>query len=144
MPRAHRLSQIVALLIAAPGLGACDLMRPVDLTDIFGSPLLSISVAGDSDVVVGDTIRLKATGSVGGLIGLLSYDPLRDAKWSSSDTSIAMVIRPAPSPADTLASPILVRGIRPGRVVIEASTRGVIGSKVVVVTRVITRPSTAR
>ena len=51
---------------------------------------------------------------------------------------------PDPSPGDTLASPILVRGIRPKRVVIEASARGVTGSKVVVVTRIITRPSVSR
>ena len=145
MPPARRRSAIVALLlIIAPSLGACDLTRPVDLSNLFGGQLLSISIGGDSAVVVGDTIRLQATGYLNGLIGLLSYDPLRDATWSSSDRGIATVERPTPSPADTLASPILVRGIRPGRVVIEASARGVTGSKVVVVTRIITRPSVSR
>lgn len=143
MPRARRLLKIVALLIVAPSLGACDLGLG-QLTGLSAGPLLSISVGGDSAVAVGDTIRLNATGGVGGLIGLLAYDPLRDAEWSSSDPSIATVARPAPSPGDTLASHILVEGIRPGRVVIEASTRGVTGSKVVIVTRVITRPSISR
>jgi hypothetical protein len=101
-------------------------------------------VGGDSAVGVSDTVRLSATGQVGGLIGLLAYDPLRDAKWSSSDPGIATVEAPAPTPDDTLASPILVRGIRPGRVVIEATARGITGSKVMVVTRVITRPSASR
>ena len=143
MPRQRRLSPIVALFIVASGLGACN-FDLTGLTDLFASHLVSISVSGDSAVVVGDTIRLKATGSLDGLIGILAYDPLGDAKWSSSDPSVATVVRPTPSPDDTLASAVLVRGIRPGRVVIEASARGVAGSKVVVVTRVITRPSASR
>ena len=143
MRRLCRLSPIVALLIVAPSLGACN-FDLTGLSNLFASHLVSISVGGDSAVVVGDTVRLNATGYLDGLIGLLAYDPLRDATWSSSDRSIATVERPTPSPADTLASPILVRGVRPGRVVIEASARGVTGSKVVVVTRIITRPSASR
>lgn len=141
MPPTRRLLPMVALLFVAPPLGACALTRPVDLSDLFGGSLLSISVGGDSTVAVGDTIRLHAVGGLGGLIGLLSYDPLRDATWSSSDPTLAVVVRPAPTPDDTLASPILVRGLRPGRVVIEASARGITGNKIVVVTRIITRPS---
>jgi hypothetical protein len=143
MPRIRRLAPIVALLIVAPSLGACDLGLD-RLSGLFAGPLMAISVGGDSAVAVSDTVRLSATGQVGGLIGLLAYDPLRDAKWSSSDPGIATVEAPAPTPDDTLASPILVRGIRPGRVVIEATARGITGSKVMVVTRVITRPSASR
>ena len=143
MPSARRLSPFIALLILAPCLGACDLGLTA-LSGLFAGPLQNIWVGGDSAVSVGDTIRLRATGQVGGLIGILAYDPLRDAAWSSSDQAVATVTRPAPSPDDTLASHILVRGIRPGRVVIEASARGVTGSKIIVVTRIIARPSLSR
>jgi len=143
MSRARRLSPTIALLILAPALGACDFDLS-GLTGLFNGGLQSISIHGDSAVTVGDTIRLTATGGVGGLVGILAYDPLRDASWSSADRSVAEVVRPAPTPDDTIASPILVRGIRPGRVVIEASARGITGNKIVVVTRIIARPSLAR
>ena len=143
MTSARRISPILALLILAPGLGACDLGLTA-LSELFAGPLQAISIGGDSAVAVGDTIRLEATGQVGGLVGILAYDPLRDAAWSSSDSTIAKVARPLPNPADTLAAPILVHGVRPGRVVIEASARGVTGHKLIVVTRIITQPSRRR
>jgi hypothetical protein len=143
MTSARRISPIFALLILAPGLGACDLGLTA-LSELFAGPLQAISIGGDSAVAVGDTIRLEATGQVGGLVGILAYDPLRDAAWSSSDSTIAKVARPLPNPADTLAAPILVHGVRPGRVVIEASARGVTGHKLIVVTRIITQPSRRR
>lgn len=143
MRSARHLSPFIALLILAPCLGGCDLGLTA-LSGLFAGPLQSIWIGGDSAVAVGDTITLRATGQVGGLIGILAYDPLGDATWSSSDQSVATVTRPAPTPADTLASHSLVRGVRPGRVLIEASARGVTGSKIIVVTRVITRPSMSR
>lgn len=68
MPRARRLSSIVALLITAPSLGACN-FDLTGLSNLSASHLVSISVGGDSAVVVGDTIRLNATGYLDGLIG---------------------------------------------------------------------------
>jgi hypothetical protein len=130
----------IALLIA-PIMASCALFEPVAPLDIAGGHLERISISGDTIVSVGDTIRLSATGAVDGLIGLLSYDPLRDARWSSSSSATAPVMPTPANASDTLASYILVRGVRPGRVTIEATARGITGTHIVVVTRVSARPS---
>lgn len=107
----------------------------VDFTgaDFGGGRLISISVTQGESVAVGDTVRLHASGNLDGLIGLLSYDPVRDAKWSVSDPSIAVLESvPPPPPSDTTwTGMVLVRGRRPGDVTVTATARGVRGSAVV-------------
>lgn len=119
-------------LVIVLGVCGCDL---TELTDVFSTHLTAITISGDTLVAVGDTVRLRAAGSLDGLVGLLSYDPLRDARWSSSDRTIAVVQAAPPSPDDTLYSMIIVRGVRPGPVVIRAKARGRTGEHVVFVHR---------
>jgi hypothetical protein len=82
-----------------------------------------ISLDGDSTVAVGDTIRLIARGSRGTFAS--TPDPLWDAEWTSTDSRIATVSIPPRDRADTLAAPILVRGVGRGRVQILVYARGV-------------------
>ena len=93
---------------------------------------MSISVA-PAVVHVGDTVRLTAWGQVDGLLGIFNFDPVRDARWSVSDTAIAVLETPPPPPAtDTLwTARILVRGQRQGEVTVSATARGVTGSAIV-------------
>jgi hypothetical protein len=103
----------------------------VDLTglDIAGGHLTSISVDGGI-VEVGDTVRLSATGSVDGIIGIFSYDRLLDARWAISDPKIAQ-LQPLPLPPQQDSSTptqTLVRGLRPGTVTVTASARGLSGN----------------
>lgn len=113
-------------------LCGCDLSG---LTDISGGHLTSIDIYGDTLVAVGDTVRLSATGRLDGLIGILSYDPMNDARWSSWPPSIAIV------ESSAKGSTILLRGISPGRAIIEAKARGVTGTYVVFVHRQLPPPS---
>jgi len=104
-------------------LCGCDLSALTALSDMFAGGLTGIGISGDTLVAVGDTVRLKAAGSVGGLVGLLSYDPVLDARWSSSDPTIAVVQHAPPSSEDTLYSMVVVRGVRPGTAIIQATAR---------------------
>ena len=76
-----------------PPAVALALTACADLTglDFVGGHLTSISVDHGAIVEVGDTVRLSATGSVDGLIGLFSYDRLLDASWAISDPTIAQL-----------------------------------------------------
>jgi hypothetical protein len=104
----------------------------VDLTglDIAGGHLTSISVEHGAIVEVGDTVRLSATGSVDGIIGILFYDRLLDANWAISDPKIGQLL-PLPLPPQQDSSTptqTLVRGLRPGTVTVTASARGLSGA----------------
>ena len=98
-----------------------------------GGNLIEIAVTQGATVQVGDTVRLAAVGHVDGLLGLFSYDPVRDARWVSSNTAIATLeTPPAPAPTDTLwTAHILVRGRRAGDVTVTAAARGVRGHAIV-------------
>jgi hypothetical protein len=137
--RKARALALTLLLLSA--LSACHLL---DDFNFLGSHLVGIGVSGDTVVAVGDTIHLKAAGSLDGLIGLLAYDPLRDARWSVSPPGIATIARPPASPEDSLASSAIITGREPGRVVIEASARGITGTHVVLVVRMAPLPSPTR
>jgi len=92
--------------------------------DLAGGHLTGIGISGDSVVAVGDSIRLHASGSVDGLLGMFSYDPLADAKWSTANASIATVA-PRPSLEDSVAlARASVRGIATGSTYITVSARG--------------------
>jgi hypothetical protein len=123
----HVLRRIIPLAVALV-LTAC-----ADLTglDFVGGHLTSISVEHGAIVEVGDTVRLSATGSVDGIIGLLSYDRLLDASWAISDPTIAQLqlLPPPPPPPEDSSTPTrtLVRGRRPGTVIVTATARGLSG-----------------
>ena len=91
--------------------------------------LVLIDVAGDTTVAVGDTIRLTATGTRDLIAS--TPDPLLDARWQSMDSRIASVVLLPRTAADSLASPALVRGVQPGRVMIQVSARGITATHVV-------------
>lgn len=114
-----------------PPAVALALTACADLTglDFVGGHLTSISVDHGAIVEVGDTVRLSATGSVDGLIGLFSYDRLLDASWAISDPTIAQLqLLPPPPPQDsTTPTRTLVRGRRPGTVTVTATARGLSG-----------------
>lgn len=123
------LSRLIPLAVALV-LTAC-----VDVTglDIAGGHLISISVHEGTVVEIGDTVRLTATGSVDGLLGIFSYDPLLDAVWAVSDPTIARVEPlPPPPPEDSFPQArTLIRGRRLGSVQVTASARGVTGDATV-------------
>jgi hypothetical protein len=123
------LSRLIPLAVALV-LTAC-----VDVTglDIAGGHLISISVHEGTVVEIGDTVRLTATGSVDGLLGIFSYDPLLDAVWAVSDPTIARVEPlPPPPPEDSFPrARTLIRGRRLGSVQVTASARGVTGDATV-------------
>lgn len=94
--------------------------------------LKSISVSGPDSVLVGDTIRLGARGTVGGLTGLFFFDRLLDAKWSVSDASLAQLTSILPPSGDsTSTTQALVRGLRAGTVQVTARARNISGVKTV-------------
>ena len=114
-----------------PPAVALALTACADLTglDFVGGHLTSISVDHGAIVEVGDTVRLSATGSVDGLIGLFSYDRLLDASWAISDPTIAQLQPLPPPPPEDSSTPTrtLVRGRRPGTVTVTATARGLSG-----------------
>jgi hypothetical protein len=120
------------------GVCGCDFSSLTALSNDFGGHLTRIGVSGDTIVAVGDTVRLRAAGSLDGLIGILSYDPMNDARWSSWPTSVAVV------QSGAKGSTILLRGISPGLAIIEAKARGVTGTYVVFVHRQLPPPSMDR
>ena len=134
--RIYRLRYLVGLS-ATLGLTACT-----DLTglDFAGGRLQSITVraSGPAVVEVGDTIRLTATGTVDGLLGLFNYAPILDAIWATSDPSVARLEALPPPPVDDPApsARTLVRGVAPGTARVSASSSGVMGE---VTVRVIPR-----
>ncbi len=123
------MSSRVLLCVAGSGL-VLVLAACTDFTglDFARTDLVSIGLTGESVVEVGDTVRVKATGGVSGIIGMFSYDLLPDARWSVSDPSIAQLQTPPPASIDTLfPAQMLVRGIRAGSTQIKATARGLSG-----------------
>lgn len=98
-----------------------------DLTDALGGTgeLVEIAVSGPTTVAVGDTVRLAAWGTPTGIIGMLMYDRLLDAEWSTSAAEVATVEVRLPPPGDsTTTTEALVRGVQPGGARITARARG--------------------
>jgi len=120
----RRLPPVVAILLVAATATACN---PGNIFP--SSRLVYIEVDGDTVVAVGDTIRLTARGTRDLIAS--TPDPLWDASWSSMDRRIATVILIPRISDDSLAPPVLVNGVQPGRVVIEVSARGVSATHVV-------------
>jgi hypothetical protein len=145
MPR--RALRHVGLLAGAAALAACiDIAAP---PDIGGGRLIGISMTSDAVVEVGDTVRLAASGNVSGIIGMLAYDPLPDAEWAVSDTTVARVERILAGPEDSIPyARARLTGVRPGVVQVAVTARGVRGEAparvVPVVARIALRASRDR
>jgi hypothetical protein len=131
------LARRLAVLIIAITVTACDALTGLsdlgnDLDDMFGTPLLGIGIGFDQGQVVevGDTIRVTATGDLGGVLGIFMYDRLLDARWSVSDATIAQIQPLPPPPRDDSTSPTrtLIRGLRPGSTQVMATARGISGA----------------
>jgi hypothetical protein len=131
IPLRFRAWCLTAPLIATtPLITSCKAFDISGFTEAISSNLTGIGVTTGAIVEVGDTVRLDATGSVGGLIGFLSYAPILDAVWSVSDLSIARLeLLPPPPPEDTYPhARVLVRGVKPGKVTVSAQSQGIRGS----------------
>jgi hypothetical protein len=130
LPRLRAVSIMAILIAPVTTLTSCNALDMSGLSEIYSSNLKSIGVTSGGIVEVGDTIRLDASGSVTGLIGLLAYDPVLDAKWSVSDPLIGKLeALPPPPPEDSFPhASVLVRGLQPGRVTVFAQARGITGS----------------
>ena len=109
---------------------ACNALDLSGLSDAFSSRLTAIGVTSGGIVEVGDTIRLEASGSVSGLIGIFSYAPVLDAEWSVSNPLVAKLIPlPPPPPEDSFPrARVLVRGLQPGKDTVFAQSHGIRGS----------------
>lgn len=132
-PRARVRAPLALLIVPAMALGGCNLQLPSEGgLDIAGGQLESIDVSGDTLLVVGDSTRLSATGSVSGLLGMLSYDPLNDARWSVSDPSLATIRALPPIPNDSFpAARAMMHGVRAGSVTVTVSARGIRGTRTI-------------
>lgn len=130
LTQALRRLTLLALLIAPLACG--DLTGVVDF---FGGRLVSVTVSAPQGpmVEVGDTIRLTATGQIGGLIGLLNYAPILDAIWATSDATTARIEPlPPPPPEDSFPTArTLIRGVQPGAARITATSGGLTGEATV-------------
>lgn len=110
-------------LASTAAVAGCNL----DLAGVPGGPtqLGKISLTGPSTVQVGDTIRLTASGSVTGLIGFFLIDPIRDGKFTVSDSTIAAIVPFNPPPGDTTSfASVRVDGLKCGSIQVTVSTRG--------------------
>jgi hypothetical protein len=118
---------MIAATLAAT---ACKALDFSGLDEVFSSNLTAIGVTSGAVVEVGDTVRLEASGSVSGLIGLFSYAPVLDAEWSVSDPLVAkLVTLPPPPPEDSFPrARILVQGMKPGTAAVSAQSHGIRGS----------------
>lgn len=124
---ASRLSLSGAALVSLATLAtACNMgiTEPASL-DIAGGHLTAIGISGDSIVSVGDTIRLQASGSIDGLLGMFSYDPLDDAKWSTENATIATVTPRATQPGEQPYARAMISGVAQGTTFIKVSARGI-------------------
>ncbi len=98
-----------------------------DFSRVAGGPtgLDKISLTGPSTVQVGDTVRLTASGSVTGIIGLLVIDPIRDGSFTVSDATIAAIVPFNPPAGDTTSfASVRVQGLKSGRVEVTVRARG--------------------
>jgi hypothetical protein len=110
-------------VLAAFLMTGCQVDRAMGSSlDIAGGGLTGIDLRGDSLVMLGNITRMQATGSVGGLLGMFSYDLLNDARWSTADASVATVTPDAPVAGEPAAA--TVRGISLGTTYITVSARG--------------------
>jgi hypothetical protein len=114
---------IRVFLVGTVLMTGCNL----DFTGLAGGPtgLDKISLSGPSTVQVGDTIRLTASGSVTGFVGFLFLDPIRDGKFTVSDSTVAAIVPLIPPPGDTTSfASVRVEGLKSGSVQVTVRARG--------------------
>lgn len=130
LPRLRAVLITAISITSLSTLISCNALDLSGLSEIYSAQLKSIGVTSGGIVEVGDTIRLDASGSLTGLIGILAYDPVLDAKWSVSDPRIARLeALPLPPPEDSFPhARVLVRGLQPGKVTVSAQARGISGN----------------
>jgi hypothetical protein len=118
------------MIAATLAVTACKALDLSGLSEVLSSDLTAIGVTSGGVVEVGDTIRLEASGSVSGLIGILSYAPVLDAEWSVSNPLVARLITlPPPPPEDSFPrARMLVQGLQLGKVTVTAQSHGIRGS----------------
>lgn len=118
------------MIAATLAVTACKALDLSGLSEVLSSDLTAIGVTSGGVVEVGDTIRLEASGSVSGLIGIFSYAPVLDAEWSVSNPLVARLITlPPPPPEDSFPrARILVQGLQLGKVTVTAQSHGIRGS----------------
>ena len=123
-PTPRRALRRFGPLASALALAGClDIAAP---PDIGGGRLVGISMTSDAVVEVGDTVRLAASGNVSGLIGMLMYDPLADAAWAVTDTTIARVEPVPPRAEDSIQyARARLTGVRRGAVQVVVTAGGV-------------------
>ena len=110
---ATHAARVGALMLATTFLAGCNL----GVLDLAGGNLQKVSLSGPSVVQVGDTIRLTASGSVDGLLGLMFLDRLLDARFTVSDPTVASISPFIPPKGDTTSfASVLVQGRKVGRV----------------------------
>jgi hypothetical protein len=125
----------LATVASTVALGGC-----LDLTGVgdFGGRLVGIDVSpSNAMVVVGDTVRIAATGDVDGLYALFAYDRLLDAVWTVSDPTVAWVeSSPIAVEGDTVTrASARIHGVKIGTVRVKVTARRVSGEATVQVVR---------
>ena len=130
LPRLRAVLITAIAITPLATLTSCNALDMSGLSEVYSSHLKSISVTSGGIVEVGDTIRLGASGSVTGLVGIFSYDPVLDAEWSISNPLVGRLeTLPLPPPEDSFPhARVLVRGLQPGKVTVSAQARGISGS----------------
>ena len=122
---------------ALAALSACigDITMPA-----FDSRLDAIEVSGLPSVAVGHFVCIAATGHVSGILGMLYYDPLPDAVWTVSDSTLGGADPIETAPGDTAAAAWAeIQGLHAGYVTVTVTARGVSGSHPVLVTAGVAR-----
>lgn len=130
LARLRAVSLTVTTVVLQSAITSCNALDISGLNEAFSSSLTSIGVTSGGIVEVGDTIRLNASGSVSGIIGIFSYAPILDAQWSVSDPLIARLELLPPPPAEDSfpQARVLVRGLKPGKATVSAQSQGIRGS----------------
>ena len=115
---------------AAPLIALCLTACKLDLTglDLMGGQLTGISVRVDGPFgslpQVGDIVTLSAFGHIDGLASLLWYDPVNDARWTVSDTTIARIETVPELAQESTGSTCRLYALKPGTVQVRAAARG--------------------
>jgi hypothetical protein len=124
VPKTRRLYEATTLACLAMLLAACHIEPFGSSLDLAGGQMTGISVSGDSTVAVGGTAGVHAIGSVSGLTGMFSYDPLADAVWSTEDPRIATVVHGQAPAGYAPAAYAIATGVAPGQTYLIVSARG--------------------
>jgi hypothetical protein len=117
----YHTKQVLFVALSTAFMAGCNF----DLSEIFGSELQKISLSGPDIVSVGDTVRLTASGTVTGVVGLLFVDPIRDDRFGVSDPTVVMITPFNPPSGDTTSfASVNVKGLKVGTAQVTVTARG--------------------